>query len=297
MLSLLNSIRVLLISLSIYACFYSNGPQWFTFQIMFVVGVFNSCLYLLLRQFFSQYPAIYCKRILSGLSACFIVPGCLAVAFDPVFLAEPFFTIPTPLAISIGIELGSSLFDLFSLTTEQLRIPLLIVHHLGTYLTFYYVTFSGFPGLAIAVALLQEGCNPFWYLHWILISSNNHKKHGGLFKLNAFFAIFAYLFIRFGITHPVSLWVTHWCFTVGRVGDLAPTWFDIGLIVVDQIVFFPMNVQNVLKLVKSLSYDEKQPQCAQISPTSREELSKWRVVEEKEESSNKQNQDQVKKNL
>eukprot|EP01098_Paradermamoeba_levis_P015534 TRINITY_DN795_c0_g1_i1.p1 TRINITY_DN795_c0_g1~~TRINITY_DN795_c0_g1_i1.p1 ORF type:complete len:332 (-),score=94.80 TRINITY_DN795_c0_g1_i1:258-1253(-) len=250
------SIRLILVSLCTYAVLYAD-KEWFTFQVMFGVSVFNSCFYFSLRKVFSSYPAIYCKRILSGLSAASIVPGCIIALLDPEFLAEPLFGVSTALSISIGIELGSSLFDLLFLTPEQLKITPLIVHHMGTFLTFFFTTFTGFPAIAIAVALLMEGCNPFWYLHWILISSNKHMKHKTLWYINAFCAIGSYVLIRFCITHPVALWVTHWCFTVGEVNGRAPSTLDVVILVADQLIFFPMNVQNVLKLIRSLSYEER----------------------------------------
>eukprot|EP01098_Paradermamoeba_levis_P015538 TRINITY_DN795_c0_g1_i5.p1 TRINITY_DN795_c0_g1~~TRINITY_DN795_c0_g1_i5.p1 ORF type:complete len:307 (-),score=45.75 TRINITY_DN795_c0_g1_i5:98-1018(-) len=58
--------------------------------------------------------------------------------------------------------------------------------------------------------------------------------------------------------HPSSCIVGYsLCFTVGEVNGRAPSTLDVVILVADQLIFFPMNVQNVLKLIRSLSYEER----------------------------------------
>lgn len=235
--------------------FYSTSLGLFTLFVTLSSFLSYKASFVFIQKRFPNIPEILLKRIFSGLSASLITPSVFMALGEETFVHdESKFAISKWMLTALGLELGCLLHDSFFLTKKQLEIPALIVHHLGAFTIFHWIIYRNTVTLwfSSVYILLMEGPNPFWYLHWSLLSTGAFKSHMILFTLNYLCTVSTYIYLRFMIVHVrifEALWA-HYSVVVNENNYLAYA-PDLFVAVGFQVLGFGINVLNTYKLTRS----------------------------------------------
>lgn len=195
------------------------------------------------------YSYTFVKRFTSSIVAIFLSSTALyALLFDPNFeFGDGTQSLRTNATlIAITIEITVICFDLFHSAPEQTKILMYLVHHYTGLFLWEIFLFYNVGLTAALITQVQELANPFWYLHWSLMTIDGFMdpKWRTIFKVNFWICMTLYIGVRLLVSTPLMFLILYRSFS-------AWSWPFITLMTFLTLLSVYINPSNTNKLWRS----------------------------------------------